>query len=60
MHENIFVMQMICNAEDFKIKSLKPIPKKFEKTSSIWKIPNIFQKPQFLGQKIWKCKKKKD
>ena len=31
----------------------KPIPKILQKPQQIWKIPNIFQKPQILGQKIW-------
>ena len=30
-------------------------PKNFAKTLTNLKDPKIFQKPQILGQKIWKC-----
>ena len=46
--------------EVFTIKSSKPIPKRLQKTHQFEKISNIFQKPQFLGQQIWKCVKMKD
>ena len=46
--------------EVFMIKSSKPIPKRLQKTHQFEKISNIFQKPKILGQKIWKCMKKKD
>ena len=60
MHENIVLMQIRCNAWSFSDQIFKTHPKNFAKISSIWKVPNIFQKPQILGQKIWKCMKKKD
>ena len=37
----------------------KPIPN-FNKNSSILKNPKIFQKPQNLGFKTWKCMKMRD
>ena len=46
MHDNTIIMLMWCNAWDFKIKSLKPIPKLQQKL-------NNFEKPQILGFKTW-------
>ena len=54
MHDNIVKMLMKCNVWWFDIIWTQSQPKIFSTTSTIWKIPNIFQKPQILGQKIWK------
>ena len=58
MHENIFVMQMICNAEDFKIKSLKPIPKKIWKNLINLKNPKHFPKTPIFRSKDMKMQEK--
>ena len=52
MHENIVIIHMRCNARRVKIKNTKPTPKILQKPLQLKKIPNIFQTPQFLGQKI--------
>ena len=43
MHDNTVIMLMWCNAWDFMIKSLKPIPK-FQQNSTNLKNPKIFPK----------------
>ena len=46
MHDNTIIMLMWCNAWDFKIKSLRPIPKFQQKAQQFWKTPKIFKNPK--------------
>ena len=54
MHDNTVIMLMWCNAWDFKIKSLKPIPKFQEKLNNLKKKLQNFSKipnPRFQNMK---------
>ena len=53
MHDNTVIMLMWCNAWDFMIKSLKPIPKFQQKLNKFEKPQNFPKKPQILGFKTW-------
>ena len=64
MHDNIVIMLMWCNAWDFKIKSLKPIPKfehklnNFEKPQNFSKTPNPrFQNLKCMNMRDWNLTK---